>query len=56
MSSDRGSSLIKWSGGVVVKVLPGCFVLEDEGEDMVLVPKRYLNSTELLLLQNRVSA
>jgi integrase len=42
--------------GVVVKTLPGCFVLEDEGEDVVVVPKRYLNSTELLLLQNRVSA
>ncbi|MCI0427562.1 MAG: hypothetical protein L0Z46_06065 [Nitrospiraceae bacterium] len=56
MSSQRGSSLIRWSGGVVVKTLPGCFVLEDEGEDVVLVPKRHLNSTELLLLQNRVSA
>jgi len=56
LSSQRGSSLIRWSGGVVVKALPGCFVLEDEGEDMVLVPKRYLNSAELLLLQNRVVA
>jgi hypothetical protein len=56
MSNQRGSSLIRWSGGVVVKALPGCFVLEDEGEDVALVPKRYLSSTELLLLQNRVVA
>jgi hypothetical protein len=56
MSNQRGSSFIKWTGGVVVRTLPGSFVLEDEGEDVVLVPKRYLNSTELLLLQNHVTA
>ena len=56
MSNARGFSLIKWSGGVVVRTLPGAFVVEDEGEDVALIPKRYLNSTELLLLQNRVSA
>ena len=56
LSSQRGSSLIRWSGGVVVRALPGCFVLEDEGEDVALVPKRYLNSAELLVLQSRVVA
>ena len=56
LSSARGSSLLRWSGGVVVKALPGCFVLEDEGEDVVLLPKRYLSSTELMLLQGRVIA
>src|SRR5262245_31660423 len=56
MTNQRGSSVINWSGGIVVKALPGCFVLEDEGEDIVLLPKRYLSSTELLLLQARVSA
>src|SRR5262249_6261662 len=48
MSTQRGSSLIRWSGGVVVRALPGSFVLEDEGEDVALVPKRYLTSAELL--------
>jgi hypothetical protein len=55
LSSQRGSSLIRWSGGIVVRSLPGCFVLEDEGEDMAVLPKRYLDSTELMLLQNRVT-
>jgi hypothetical protein len=56
LGSPRGSSLIRWSGGIAVRSLPGCFVLEDEGEDVVVLPKRYLNSTELVLLQNRVVA
>ncbi len=55
-STDRGSSLIRWSGGVVVRSLPGSFVLEDEGEDLAVLPKKYLDSTEILILQSRVAA
>jgi len=56
LSSQRGTSLYRWDGGAVVRSLGASFVLEDEGEDFIVLPKRCLNSQELMTMQNRVRA
>ena len=55
IANPWGSSFVSWTSGVVVQSLSTCFVLEVEGDDLTIVPKRYLNSTELLILQNRAA-
>jgi hypothetical protein len=56
LSSQRGTSLYRWDGGAVVRSLGASFVLEDQGEDFIVLPKRYLNSQELMTMQSRVRA
>jgi hypothetical protein len=56
LSSSRGMSLSRWGEGVVVRSLGQCFVLEDLGEDFVILPKRYLDSGELMVLQDRAQS
>jgi hypothetical protein len=33
-----------------------CFVVEEEGEDLAVVPKQYLDANELLMLETRAAA
>lgn len=56
LSNQRGSGFIRWSSGAVVRSYSTCFVLEEEAEDIAVMPKRYLNATELLILLNRAVA
>ena len=55
LSGQRGSPMIRWNKDLVVRALSKCFIIEDEGEDLVVLPKRYLDTTEMLLLQRRVA-
>ena len=56
LANARGAGFIRWDGGAVVRRHSSCFVVEDSGEEIAVIPKRYLNSTELLILQNRAAA
>lgn len=56
MENARGAGFIRWISGAVVRLYASCFVVEEPGEDVAVIPKRYLNSTELLILQNRAAA
>jgi hypothetical protein len=51
-----GSSFVRWRDELKLRSLETCFVLEDEGEDVVVLPKKYLDTTELLILNNRSEA
>ena len=53
MTTARGSGFIRWKGGVVVRLCSTCFVVEEEGEEIAVIPKQYLNSDELLVLQTK---
>jgi hypothetical protein len=53
VTNSRGSGFIRWDSGVVVRLSASCFVVEEEGDDIVVIPKRYLNATELLMLKNK---
>jgi hypothetical protein len=53
LRNARGSGFIRWDSGAVVRLYSSCFVVEEFGEEIAVIPKRYLNSTELLTLQNR---
>lgn len=55
VGNQRGSSFIRWDSGIVVRAYGTCFVLEEEGEDLVVLPKRHLNSGELLVLAQKAS-
>jgi hypothetical protein len=54
-TSPRGVALTRWNDDLSVLRLNTCFVLDDEGEDIAVIPRRYLDSTELALLTNRCS-
>jgi hypothetical protein len=56
VSSVRGSSMIRWAGGIVVRSIPGYFVLEDEGEDLIVLSKKYLDLQEQTRLISRAQA
>jgi hypothetical protein len=56
VANARGTGFIRWDSGAVVRLYSTCFVVEESGEDIAVIPKRYLSSTELLILQNRVAA
>ena len=42
LSNQRGSGFVRWSSGAVVRSSSTCFVLEEEGENIAVMPKRYL--------------
>jgi hypothetical protein len=52
-STARGVALTRWNDELIVRRLGTCFVLEDEGEDVAVIPRKYLDATELILLDNR---
>jgi hypothetical protein len=54
-STARGTGFIRWSDNIKLRALHTCFVLEDEGEDVVVIPKKYLDTGELLALNARVA-
>jgi hypothetical protein len=56
LTTARGSGFIRWKGGVIVRLCSTCFVVEEEGEEIAVLPKRYLDSQELLMLQTRALA
>lgn len=56
LTNARGSAFIRWDSGALVRLHSSCFVVEELGEEIAVIPKRYLNSTELLTLQNRAAA
>ena len=56
LKNARGSGFVRWDSGAVVRVHATCFVVEEAGEEIAVIPKRYLSSTELLALQNRAAA
>jgi hypothetical protein len=56
LANARGAGFVRWDSGVVVRLHSSCFVVEEYGEEIAVIPKRYLNSTELLILQNRAAA
>lgn len=55
LSSGRGASFLRWDG-FTIRAWRTCFVLEEEWEELAVIPKRYLSTTELLVLQNRGAA
>lgn len=56
LSNQRGSGFIRWNSGAIVRSRSSCFVLEEEGEEIAVIPKRYLTASELLILHNRASS
>jgi len=56
LSNARGSGFIRWDSGAIVRCYATCFVIDDEGEEIAIIPKRYLSTTEMLLLQKRAAA
>lgn len=54
-NQQKGSSFIRWWDGIKVVSLSTCFIVEDGDEDVLVIPKRYLDSAELLLLRNRAA-
>jgi hypothetical protein len=56
VENARGAGFVRWDSGVVVRPHSSCFVVDEFGEDIAVIPKRYLNSTELLILQRRAVA
>ena len=56
MTTARGSGFIRWKSGVIVRLCSTCFVVEEEGEEIAVLPKQYLNSDETLVLQTRAIA
>jgi hypothetical protein len=55
VQNSRGAGFVRWDSGAVLRLYSSCFVLEEFGEDIAVIPKRYLNATELLMLQNRAA-
>lgn len=56
LKNARGSGFVRWDSGAAVRLRATCFVVEESGEEIAVIPKRYLSSTELLTLHNRVAA
>ena len=56
LANAKGWGFVRWDSGVTIRVHGSCFVIEDGGEDIAVIPKRVLNSTELLILQNRAAS
>ena len=56
VANARGAGFIRWDSGAVVRPHSSCFVVEESGEEIAVIPKRYLSATELLILQNRAAA
>lgn len=56
LTTARGSGYIRWTSGIVVRVCSTCFVVEEEGEDLAVVPKQYLDANELSMLETRAAA
>lgn len=53
LTTARGSGFIRWKSGVDVRLRSSCFVVEEEGEEIAVLPKQYLNSDETRLLETR---
>ncbi len=56
LSNKRGAGFVRWDSGAIVRRYSTCFVVEEEGDEIAVIPKRYLNATELLILENRAVA
>lgn len=56
LSNARSSGFIRWDSGAIVRSYATCFVVNDQGEEIAIVPKGYLSTTEMLLLQTRAAA
>jgi len=56
MTTAWGSGFIRWRDGVTVRPCSTCFVVEEEGEEIAVLPKQYLHSDELLVLQAKAPA
>jgi hypothetical protein len=55
LSNARGSSFLRWDGGISVHSQPGFFLIKDEHEDLAYFPKKYLSDRELLALNRHAS-
>jgi hypothetical protein len=56
LTTARGSGFIRWKSGVDVRLRSSCFVVEEEGEEMAVLPKQYLNFDETQVLETRALA
>jgi hypothetical protein len=59
MRSARGDTFTNWNDDLLVRDLSTCFVLEDAGEPdvpYVILPKRYLDQEERMVLQRRAAS
>lgn len=52
-ANQWGSGLLRWADDVEVHSLDTCFVLRDSTEIVMVLPKRYLETQELLALNSR---
>jgi len=55
LSNVKGSGFIRWDSGATVRSYSTCFVIDEEGEEIAVIPKRYLSTAEMLLLQRRAT-
>jgi len=47
-----GEGLIRWAQLSAIKNYSGCFVFEDQGEEILILPKRHFSANELIILQS----
>ena len=55
MASVRGTSFLRWDGGIRVLSRGEFFVIKDEDDDLAVLPKKYLDEAELLILNTHAS-
>jgi hypothetical protein len=55
LASARGTSFMRWDGGISVLSRPDFFLIKEETDELAILPKKYLNEAELLML-NRQAA
>jgi hypothetical protein len=54
--NSGGTGHIRWDSGIVVHDWATCFAFDDQGELTMVLPKRALDTTELLVLRARAAA
>jgi len=54
LSNAKGSGFIRWDSRAFVRSYATCFLIDDQAEEIAIIPKQYLRTTEMLLLQKRV--
>jgi hypothetical protein len=50
-----GEGIIRWDQLSAIKNYSTCFVLEDGGDEILILPKRHFSTAELVLLQNKAT-
>jgi hypothetical protein len=50
-----GEGIIRWDQLSAIKNYSACFVLEDENDELLILPKRHFSTAELVLLQSKAT-